>query len=214
MRTLAKGMACLATGLFVSASAQAAITVQALGTAAPPATLGGKQMTPAIDDTSAVFGTVTSAPLTASKNVLFSPGVSHRSIGQGWASWSHGYTGDVYFLTAGDLTMTFDQNDLSAFYFYAEPNNFGVFPISVTATDDAGNSQTVQQNPDGSSGATGWGISTSAGTKILTITVSNPGGGAAGFAVGEFGWAKTIPGPGALALLGAAGLVSRRRRRA
>src|SRR5262245_7599632 len=91
--------------LIVSTEVPAAISITQLGSAAPPASLGGMPMTPAIPDPAplAGFPLVSFAPLTAGKSVLFSTPISHRKIGSGWATWSHGYTGDVYYATFGTV---------------------------------------------------------------------------------------------------------------
>lgn len=192
----------------VAAGASAALSISLLGQGAPPASIGGLAMTPAIADPSPVFADVTSAPLTGTKSVLFSSPSSHRKIGQGWGTWSHGYTGDVYYTNGGtSLTMTFNQTDLSGFYFYVESNPFGPFTASISVTGSGGATASSSQPGDGSSGACGFGIVGTGGTSITSITVTM----ASDFAVGEFGWSK-VPAPGAMALLGVAGLFGRRRR--
>jgi MYXO-CTERM domain-containing protein len=209
-----KGLLGAAATFIVVASANAALSITSLGTGAPPATVGGLAMTPAIADPSAVFADVTSAPLTGTKSVLFSSPVSHRTVGSGWASWSHGYGGDVYFTNGGStVTMTFNQTDLTAFYFYVEPDGFGLHDMSISAAGSGGASAATTASVDGLSGAAGFGISGTGGTTLTSITVTLTGGssGFFDFAVGEFGWSK-VPAPGALALLGIAGLCGRRRR--
>ena len=103
------------------------------GTGAPPSTLGPYTMTSFGLDPQP-FGTVggVAAP---SGEVAFSPSLYHLRVGQGWATWSHGYGGDVYW-TLGALTATVNlPPNTSAFYLYAEPNPFAVFTISATAQD-------------------------------------------------------------------------------
>ncbi len=47
---------------------------------------------------------------------------SVRQIGFGWATWSHGYTGNVYY-TNGQTTIGGNLSaGVKAFYLYAEPN--------------------------------------------------------------------------------------------
>jgi hypothetical protein len=203
--------ALLATGAtFVfAASASAALSATSLGMASPVGQAATAGMAAAIADPGAVFADVTSAPLTAGKSVLFSTPLSHRRIGSGWATWSHGYTGDVYYTNgATSVTMTFSQSDISGFYFYVESNPFGPFTATVSAVGTGGATATATGTGDGGSGATGFAISATGGTKIVSITVSM----GPDFAIGEFGWAKTVPAPGALALFGLAGLAGRRRR--
>jgi len=158
------------------------------GTAAPPATLGPYTMTPAPDDTRPIGQDVfvTTVPLGIG-DLSFSHQMSHVEIGDGWATWSHGYTGDVYADYVGaTVTMTLPPGT-EAFYFYAEPNAYGQF--SITATSNSGiTSGPVQV--EGNSGARYFGFyTTDPATTISSITV-DVASSASGFAVGEFGIAE------------------------
>jgi hypothetical protein len=148
------------------------------GTGAPPATLGPYTMTPFALDPQP-FGPVggVAAP---SGTVTFSPSLYHLRVTQGWATWSHGYLGDVYW-TQGALsaTLTLPPNT-SAFYLYAEPNPFAVFTITATAQDGT-TSGPIAVN--GFAGARYFGFYGTGGERIASITVSS----AVDFAVGEFG---------------------------
>lgn len=180
--------------------AHAAVVVSNLGTGAPPATVGGFAMTPFADDDLAVGSSVNSLNTPLGGAIGFSSTVSARQIGNGWATWSHGYTGDVYATSSQTLTLTL-PGDVDAFYFYVEPNNFSLFDVTVTS--DTG-TETVL-DVDGRSGANGFGVFGTAGTQITSITISFEAG-SGGFAVGEFGIARemTVPEPSSLALLGLA----------
>src|SRR5271166_4483505 len=101
------------SGAALSASAQ--VTAVDIGTANPPATLGGYNMVP-----------YTPASIT---------GTEETSVGVGWATWGQGYTGTVFF----DLGTTIDltlSGTTSAVDFYEEPNLFSTF--DMTATDSSG----------------------------------------------------------------------------
>ncbi len=73
--------------------------------------------------------------------------------------------------------------DTGAFYFYAEPNPFGVFLITATA-DDGTTSGPV--SVEGHSGAKYYGFYGTDGSHITSISVTS----AVDFAVGEFGIAS------------------------
>jgi hypothetical protein len=168
-------------------TARAAIVFDgAPGTAAPPATLGPYTMTPFGADPQPLFTDVTSVASPLGGSVGFSPALNHRQIGAGWATWSHGYTGDVYYTNGGtSVTMTMPANTV-AFYFYAEPNPFAVFNITATAQDGT----TSGPIPvDGNAGATYFGFYATAPDTIASITVSST----VDFAVGEFGIAANSP---------------------
>ena len=108
---------------------------------------------------------------------------SSRCIGSGWASWSHGYTGDVYY-TGGATSQTLTlPSGTKAVYFYVEPNPFSVQNFEAIA-QPCGVSTGVFQ-ADGSSGATYVGFYATGSNFIESITINC----ATDFAVGEFGWA-------------------------
>jgi hypothetical protein len=149
------------------------------GTSAPPRDLGPYRMTPFADDTRAVFTDVTTVPAPGGRTLRFSEAHDLREIGSGWATWSHGYDGDVY-ISPGTESEIMMPSSVSAFYFYAEPNPFQ--PIAITAIADDGTSS----GPiivDGDAGARYFGFYGLDGKRIRSIIVESP----ENFAIGEFG---------------------------
>ena len=192
--------------LLAATMAQAAPIIVDLGTAAPPAVIGGCTMTAFPLDGRPLFDVVTGVASPMGGTVGFSPSADHRQIGSGWATWSHGYTGDVYYtLGATSVTLTMPAGT-PGFRLYAEPNPFALFTITVSS-GGVSSSALV----DGASGAYGWGIYDAAG--ITSITISSD----VDFAFGEFGIARccaTVSDPGSSLLLlglGLAGLAWRKR---
>lgn len=103
------------------------------------------------------------------------------------ATWSHGYTGDVYTDNASQgLTFTLPPGT-GAFYFYAEPNPQYFIPMTVT--DDSGTA--IYTFVAGYSGADGFAFTAPQGQTLSTIRITSlyP------FAVGEFGIASAVPEP-------------------
>src|SRR5690349_958485 len=98
-----------------TAAATADIRVQSLGTAPPPAivpagTGAGDPVHAAPLDVRPVFGDVSDVEIAPGCVIRFDIPVSHRQIGFGWATWSHGYTGDVYYTNgATSVMMTLDS---------------------------------------------------------------------------------------------------------
>lgn len=196
-------LASVAAGLSVASTSFAAIIGVAGGTAAPSATLGPYTMTPFANDTRANFTTVSSTQATPIGGVVgFSPNVSLREIGAGWATWSHGYTGDVY-AAFGDgtvnITLTMPTGT-GAFYFYAESDSFSTFTITATSS-----STQIAQVTVGASGANYFGFYGTGGDTVTSVVVSFPQGSGGG-AVGEFGIAAAgVPDGGSnVAFLGLA----------
>jgi hypothetical protein len=140
--------------------------------------------------------------------VDFGATVSHRHIGFGWATWSGGYTGSVYYTGGAQSLMLNMAPGTVAFSLFFEPNPFDLRVFTVTGTDSDGNSVVITQDAHGSSGATWAGFWTTGGATLANIQVTTN----TDFAVGWFSY-SLVPAPGALALLGMAGLVGVRRRR-
>lgn len=171
------------------------------GTAAPPASLGGYSMTPFAPDPRTIPGDVTFIQLTAGCPAMLnftasgSPlPVHHHRIGSGWATWSHGYTGDVYATSLSVMTIVLPPNT-RAFYFYVEPYNFGLFNVSALANDGT-TSGVIPVN--GNSGARYIGFySNNPACQLTSISITTPIA-ASGFAVGEFGINKATPFTGAM----------------
>jgi hypothetical protein len=173
------------------------------GVEAPPTTVGGYTMTE--------FG-ADSNPLGASVGTIASPlggsialsdssgGLAHEKIGDGWATWSNGYTGDVYWNQgAGNVTINMTPS-VGAFDLYAEPDAFSPTE-TITVTGSDGSSLTLTATSvSGDGGAVEfqfYGV----GTTISSITVSDPSSN--DFAIGEFGIsAAPTPEPASLTLLG------------
>src|ERR1017187_5835660 len=136
---------------FVSPVGALPLTGVALGTTAPPGRLGGFSMTPIGADPSALGSMVTSVG-----SISFDQAVRHDQIGNGWGTWSHGYSGDVYdtgFQSATSLTLTMGGLT-SAVYFYTESVNYSTFTFTATAADGT----TVTQTINGNGGASGFGF--------------------------------------------------------
>jgi hypothetical protein len=157
------------------------------GTSAPPSTLGPYTMTPFGRDLRPTGTTVTDVP-DAAGTIMFSQPLTHSTVGNGWATWSHGYTGDVYHTASAQVTITLPA-ETRAFYFYAEPNFFNVFNVTATAQDGTTSGPIPVQ---GNSGAQYFGFYATGTLDLVSISVTTTAD-AGGFAVGEFGIATAAP---------------------
>jgi hypothetical protein len=187
----------VACGLLVAVSgAQAAGSIVfdgAPGTGAPPASMGGYAMVSSPQDTRSDYTNVTSAPATASSSFAFNQSMQLYTIPSSWCStdWAGGgYSGRVYYSAADSVTITLPSPE-PAVDFYAEPNEFGTYDVTVSA-----------KAPDGSSVSSGpiatpdtvcflsgpsahfFGFYGTGGESISSVTVSSPG--TEGFGVGDF----------------------------
>lgn len=149
------------------------------GTGPPPATLGPYAMVPFGADPQPLMTNVVAVAAPGGGAVGLSPASSHRRVGNGWATWSHGYTGDVYWTNgATTLSMTLPAGT-RAFAFYAEPNARSVFQITAT-TDSGATSGPV--NVNGNAGARYFGFYATGGDALASIVVAS----SSDFGVGEF----------------------------
>jgi hypothetical protein len=218
MRSKTLGLLLTAALVLVAPAAFAGLTwvTAPPGTGAPPATLGGHTMTPFPKDGRPAgytpVGDVPS-PLGGVVDFTLPPDLQHALVGIDWATWSHGYTGDVYY-TGGATSASWDlPAGTDAFYFYAEPNPFGLF--SMTATSGGVSTSLLVE---GSAGAQYFGLYDTTGAALGSITMTS----GVDFAVGEFGISSCghecggppVPEPSSLGLLalGALALLARRRK--
>src|SRR5713226_7850212 len=179
------------------AHASSAITFNnSPGTGAPPPTLGPYSMTRFSTDPQPL-GNVSSVAAPGNGTVGFTPTLNHLQVGSGWATWSNGYGGDVYWTNGGNNMTISLPPGTPAFYFYAEPNPFAFFNITAT-TQDGTSSGAISVN--GFHGASYFGFYTDGSTTLQTITVNS----SADFAVGEFGITGTSKRP-LIFVLGIAG---------
>jgi hypothetical protein len=154
------------------------------GTGSPPSTLGGHAMT-AFGADSQSTGDVSGVQDPAG-TILFSQALQCLTVPDGWRTWSHGYTGDVYFTgesSTEESSVTIDlPTGTKAFAFSAEPNTFGSFTVEAIA-DDGTSSEPI--DIEGDSGARYFGFYGTGAQSVASITIS--ASDPEGFAVGEFG---------------------------
>jgi hypothetical protein len=157
------------------------------GINAPPTTLGPHTMAAFAPD-STPLGTAESQIAGPTGTVTFNPALIHATIGNNWATWSNGYTGDVYYDTTPlpdgnfQITVTLPAGT-GAFYAYAEPNEFKDYAINATANNGV-TSGDVTVNGDG--GARYFGFYATCGHTLKSVTYVDSGGDTA-MAIGEFG---------------------------
>ncbi len=190
-------------GFFTCELASAAILGMSLGSAAPPRQVGDYDLEAFSLDPNPTIRDVFWAP-GPTGNLLFDQSMSHRRIGAGWSTWSHGYSGDVYY-TNGRVSITLIlPPDTGAFVFYAEPNTSY---LQFEAMVDTGE-RFLSGLAAWRQGATGLAIYSTEGETISSIRVTTY----TDFAIGEFLIAR-VPEPGAgLFVLAAAFLLRMRRR--
>jgi len=158
-----------------------------LGTGAPPTMVGDITLEP-LPFRSDAFADVTTMADDFGRQYRYDLAVSVRQIGFGWATWSHGYTGNAFYSNgATHLRLTYPRG-VKVAYLYVEPNPFGLFPFTVTGSD--GN-QTITETFDaeGSAGAFGVLFRTTPESDVVFVEVASD----VDFAVGEFGISDYCP---------------------
>lgn len=168
--------------------AGAAVVFVNLGTATPPSTVGTFSVTPYDLRPQAAIPNLTNTSVVPGSplppDTITSLPVQRRTVGDGWTSWSHGYTGPVFYTVPVVPPLTLTIAPAKAFYVYVEPAAFGQ-PFAVAVATNAGGSS----GPvliDASAGATGFGFYTTADETITSVTIdADPA--AQGFAFAELG---------------------------
>ena len=159
-----------------------------LGTAAPPSAVGPFAVTPYAlgpqDDIPNMANTsvIPGSPIPPDTTTSFR--VQKRTVGDGWASWSHGYTGPVFYTVPIVPPLKLTIAPAKAFYVYVEPATFGRPFAVVVVTDGGGASGPVFVDTAG--GATGFAFYTTAGESITSVTI-DADANADGFAFAELG---------------------------
>jgi hypothetical protein len=163
-----------------SAAPGSVVFSDASGTSAPAATLGPYEMTPFAADTQGDT-TVSSVAAPGGGSVGNAPSLNHCTVGECWATWSHGYTGDVYVDGSQSLSLTLPAGT-RAFYFYAEPDQFDTFDFTATSSDGT-SSGAVGVNGVGGAEYFGFYATGAATLTSITLSETDPDG----FGIGEFG---------------------------
>jgi hypothetical protein len=191
--------ATLTTLALASASfaANADILFSNLGTAAPPASIGGHALIPfdqaaqaAVPDGTFGLTVIPGSPVDGDLGV--NPTADKRTApGGGWSSsWSHGYTGPVFRVeTTTGATLTLPPNT-RAFYFYVE-SPFYSEAVEFTVTSNSGTSSGPIAITTGETGANGFAFYSTQGEIITSITINNSRNDR--FALAEFGIATEAP---------------------
>ena len=131
-------------------------------------------------DSQPLGSSVTSVTDPLGSSISFAAPLSHERQGDGWNTWSNGYTGDVY-ATGGAQSATITlPAGTDAFYFYAEPDPYATYDFTATAQDGTSSGSLPIY---GEAGAAYLGFYTTGATPLISITVSS----SIDFAIGEFG---------------------------
>ena len=186
--TLALSALALAAASF---AANADVLFQNLGTAAPPASIGGHTMTPfdqaaqaAIPDYTTGITSIPGNP--GSGSLTISPSAGKRTVGVSYGdsnTWGHGYTGPIFYSNPVSVTLTLPPNT-RAFYFYTQSSLGGTWSFTATTNTGASSGPVAVMTPTGAHGFAFYG---SAGETISSITINSTATQAVGMSFAEFG---------------------------
>jgi len=155
------------------------------GTGPPPAVFNKFVMRTFEPDPTALLTPTTSLPSPAQcgNDLRFNTPALHLKVGQGWETWSHGYTGDVYTYFDQTAAIILLPQGTRAFYFYTEPNVYSNYTAEAIADDGTTSGPITIQ---GYAGARFIGFYVSGSQCLLkTIKITYPPA-AGGFAIAEF----------------------------
>jgi hypothetical protein len=150
------------------------------------------------------FSDLSTLTLDNGPTLSFGTPVSVATIGNGWATWSGGYTGQVLVTSGSSITVNLNPS-VTDFGFFAEPNSFSPYLIQLSLAGGG----SVQQLVNGSAGAKffGW---NGGGVSSFTVSTND-----SLFAFGDFYYSSAVPEPATWALMilgfGAVGGAMRRR---
>jgi len=126
----------------------------------------------------AVYQDIVSIPSSLG-DVALDPVHSVREVGSGWATWSHDYTGQLFFVILDQATYTMPPGT-GAFDAYAEPGPFMWITFKITAYASDGTSATIEKEVHGDHGASHFGFYTTGGAELTTVIVD---------VLGQYSWA-------------------------
>lgn len=156
------------------------------GTGPPPAVFNKFVMRTFEPDPTTLLTPTTSLPSPAQcgNSLRFNTPALHLKVGQGWETWSHGYTGDVYSYFDQTAAIILLPQGTRAFYFYTEPNVYSNYTAEAIADDGTTSGPITIQ---GYAGAKFIGFYVTGSQCLLkTIKITYPPA-AGGFAIAEFG---------------------------
>lgn len=150
---------------------------------------------------------MTSLTLDDGTQLGFVGSVTDYTVGSGWATWCCSYTGDVLWSEGATSVAVSFLTGVDGFGFYAQPNPFATYLITLGLSDGG----TLIQSVSGSSGAKFFGFT---GSGVTSMTVSST----ADFAIGDFFVRPAVPEPATWGMMllgfGAMGMAFRRNRKA
>jgi len=139
-----------------------------------------------------LYTTIPSLPSSLG-DVLLTPPHSVRAIGEGWATWSHDYTGQVFENSGYSDGLYTMPAKVGAFDAYVEPGPFVWVPFRMTGFASDETVAMIEEEIHGSHGASHFGFYTTDGATLVSVYVETLV--AYHFAIGELRLApKTCPG--------------------
>ncbi len=111
-------------------------------------------------------------------------------IGSSWATWGHGYAGEIFWTQGATSATLMMPPGVGAYDCYIEPNTFSFQTFSVTGTASGNSTATITVTVDGSGGASHFGFYSIGGGCLTSISITGP----VDWAIGEFRLGYCGPG--------------------
>ncbi len=127
------------------------------------------------------FDQLTAIPWVNGEPLSLAPAHEKRIVGSSWGTWSHGYTGEVFWAQGFTSSLLTLPPEAAGFDCYLEPGPFQVYTYSITGTASDSSTSTINVTADGFGGASHFGFYTTGNCCLISISISGP----ATYSIGE-----------------------------
>ena len=99
------------------------------------------------------------------------PAHEKRTVSVSWGTWSHGYTGEIFWTRGSAVATYLMPDDTDAFDFYMEPNSFATQGFTITGRADNGDTAVISGSISGLSGAIHFGFWVDVPCNLASVSI-------------------------------------------